>query len=1120
MKPTQRKDAIRNIRKRIVSYLSVGLVIMLGLGGFFTTSYMCEGLGAEASKFYADRDFEDFEIIESLGASEATVSKIVAEDGVIAAEGVMQSDGMLTTDSVKQNVTVMTLTEKVSVPEVTDGRLPSGQSECIIGEDLAETAGIVIGDKVGLSLTGLNMDDPLIKHEYTVTGLMRHPNFIRRKNIMAVCLPEEAFDSEITGGLYTRVFVRIEQPEGVDILSDEYFDQTADIRHRLEELTDELAADRAQEMKDEANAKIDEEWEKALAELTNAENEIEANEDKLYAKLADSLRQLKEAEKDLASERARALQEIRNAEALISAGEKRLRNGWAEYRSKKKQLDEAVAKYKSLYGNDIESDIESMNQLKDMLDRADTLFADYDETQELTPEQTEFVTDLAGWMTAHGDMLKRVYEFGGKEEVINLSKELAEKTEIDISDGFDPFLDLGEEELARLVQVISDGDILPDLYSTLSGKIDSILKMVKKLRDAQAQLAAAKKELEAGDRELAASKKELEAGKKELAEETAKARKKIKAGWNEYYSQKNKYESKLDEARALLAVNREEAEAKLREAKAEVDKIECSGILLDRRTNYSYMDLRDVLKSVNTTGLLFGLLFFIITAVVCFSTLTIIIEEQKQLVGTSKAFGFFKREVLGKYMVFGCSAAVTGCILGIASGIGLSSFAQAKFHDTGVYSFNQARSIITPGPTLIACAGMICVCILATIISCTDILKSPASVLMKGGSRKDNGNRRKASSKRGGSLYSRLIIRNMLDDKARVAVSIAVIAFSCLLIGTGISMKISFDKMPEKQLSDVFRYDLRVDMSDDVTDEQEKALCSILEKDDVSYMPAAYEAHLFRRGDMLDVLYVLCADTEVINDYVSVMADNHGTPAVIPEDGVLVQHRMDEAYGMSEGDSLTLIDSSLKEHETEIKGTFYNYAGKIIVTSPSGYKSIFGTDHEANCLYVNLDGKDAGKIRGDLLEVTDNISFSDADEFRSIFDSVSAIYNIIVLLMTGMAILISFMILANLANIFINRKKTELIVMRVNGFSVGQTIGYLAREAVITAAAGIILGVIAGALVAPIIIRSMMASDVQFYNVIHVNAWLIAAGLEALFALVVDATVFRKVKDLNLRDIA
>ena len=44
MKKTQVKDAVRNIRKRIVSYLSLCLVIMLGLGGMFTTSYMGAGL--------------------------------------------------------------------------------------------------------------------------------------------------------------------------------------------------------------------------------------------------------------------------------------------------------------------------------------------------------------------------------------------------------------------------------------------------------------------------------------------------------------------------------------------------------------------------------------------------------------------------------------------------------------------------------------------------------------------------------------------------------------------------------------------------------------------------------------------------------------------------------------------------------------------------------------------------------------------------------------------------------------------------------------------------------------------------------------------------------------------
>ena len=52
MKKTQRKDAFRNIRKRIVSYLSICLVIMLGLGGVFTTRYMDAGLVKQASDYY------------------------------------------------------------------------------------------------------------------------------------------------------------------------------------------------------------------------------------------------------------------------------------------------------------------------------------------------------------------------------------------------------------------------------------------------------------------------------------------------------------------------------------------------------------------------------------------------------------------------------------------------------------------------------------------------------------------------------------------------------------------------------------------------------------------------------------------------------------------------------------------------------------------------------------------------------------------------------------------------------------------------------------------------------------------------------------------------------------
>ena len=44
--------------------------------------------------------------------------------------------------------------------------------------------------------------------------------------------------------------------------------------------------------------------------------------------------------------------------------------------------------------------------------------------------------------------------------------------------------------------------------------------------------------------------------------------------------------------------------------------------------------------------------------------------------------------------------------------------------------------------------------------------------------------------------------------------------------------------------------------------------------------------------------------------------------------------------------------------------------------------------------------------------------------------------------------------------------------------------------------------------------------DLQFVRTTHVMAWVIAVGLEALFSIVINSFVFRKVKDLNFRDVA
>ena len=274
----------------------------------------------KATEYYAAHNFKDYDFVSSYGISEANLAKIKNADKVTDAEGVIQADGSISFDGNKRNVTIISLTERVSVPDVAEGRLPQGRDECMVGEDFAEVEGLKVGDKVKISLTGLtafkdkmkadmdmemDMDPetaaalgipaeeqkeekkeepPLYSKEFTVTGLMHHPDFLRRKSINTVTLPLSAFNSKATEGLYTRAFVRIEPPEKTGMFDEKYFKETAGTRKEFEALAEELEEDRTKEVKDQANKTIDEKWAEAEKKLSDAQTKVDEGEVELNNK--------------------------------------------------------------------------------------------------------------------------------------------------------------------------------------------------------------------------------------------------------------------------------------------------------------------------------------------------------------------------------------------------------------------------------------------------------------------------------------------------------------------------------------------------------------------------------------------------------------------------------------------------------------------------------------------------------------------------------------------------------------------------------------------------------------------------------------------------------------------
>ena len=82
MKKTQRIDSLRNIQKKIISYLSVCIIVMLGIGGFSTALLENNGIRNGALAYYDKVNFKDYELVSSLGFTAEDLDNIKKQEYV------------------------------------------------------------------------------------------------------------------------------------------------------------------------------------------------------------------------------------------------------------------------------------------------------------------------------------------------------------------------------------------------------------------------------------------------------------------------------------------------------------------------------------------------------------------------------------------------------------------------------------------------------------------------------------------------------------------------------------------------------------------------------------------------------------------------------------------------------------------------------------------------------------------------------------------------------------------------------------------------------------------------------------------------------------------------------
>lgn len=1134
MKKTQSKDNLRNIRKQWVSFLSIAVIAMLGVAVYLGIGYSAAALRRNGSDAFNRANFRDIEVISTLLLTQEDAETIAGVPGVADLEQVWQTGAKVRRGDEMSNVNVISATERINQPRLLDGRLPQTAAECAVERQLARQMGWQVGDSITVESSSGGTPQYLLGSRYQITGILEHPDhsFLSFPEKQYVVVTPDAFDADGLDGCFMKAEVVMDKQADVNRFGDDYHNAAAAVQQRIGDLADtriQIRADSVRAQIDENQAKLDEgraKLEEARAQLDDGWAQYEAGAEKLKngeAQLAASRLQLNSAKAQLDSgkrELADAEAQLSAAEAQLSAAEYQLDSGKAQLVSGWDQLESGKTTARDAIRSAIENRVGDISDYVNWAEPQAAPVGDSSADAYLFPitdtitldtrivldenikERLQSVAFPAAFLQAYADQV--------------WAQEGAASGLPDPATGYD---------LDKTKDLLTD-DIVTAV-APLKGNMGTLADACTKWNDGNAEYIAGEAQYQAGWNTYVRGSAQYQSGLAEYEAGLAKYKDglaKYNAGLAAYEAGKTELASsleKLENGEAEYAAGLaqyEDGVSQLEAAKATVSNLAANGrwLVLDGRGNAGFMQL--IIGSQNLSGLksTFALMFILVGALVIFATVSKMIDEQRTLVGTTKAVGFFNREIFAKYLLFGVSGTVIGVVLGmIAARFVMEPLALGGYDRYYTHSLN--RPVIAPVPTLAVLLAGVAVAWLAVWLACTRLLRTPAIRLMQAAV--PQGTKKAAGGSRSGSLYTRLILLNMRSDWRRVLVTIVSVAGCCALVVIGFTLQSAVSGTLRHQYGEIVAYDECVKFDPETNGDAQQSIAGLLRSAGASYAPL-YDADITYQLSGLETGELLCGDIDEIGTFYHLNDWKTGQPIAAADDGIFIQRRVAEMGRMDVGDTLEIAVGGTQTATVTVAGIYENYIGRAMVMDPVYYETVFGEKCTPNAFYVRYDDADDEALNKALRQVDGFESTVSADSDRAMFATATSVISSLVLLFIFMAAIMAGVVLMNLTNMYILQKKRELTIMRVNGFSTSEVISYVTRETILTTAAGILLGFALGSGVAYRIVRSMEQSFVQYDRSISFIAWALAAAITVVFTVLVNVVALRPVKHLKLTDVA
>ncbi len=690
-------------------------------------------------------------------------------------------------------------------------------------------------------------------------------------------------------------------------------------------------------------------------------------------------------------------------------------------------------------------------------------------------------------------------------------------------------------------------DEYTELEASLKEKVEELGEKRAQLRytsledEAQSAIDDAQEEIDEAEEELADGRSEIDSKQKELDEGLEKIEAQLNSlGMTTDLNAATERLELLGEVTLPLRgaiTEYQDGAAQLADARAELEEAEddlsdAKEELADAKEEASEIELKEwIVAGRNEVGDvrgvrtivdgLFGLsysmsvIFLLVAIIVCHAAITKMIDEQRMLIGAQKALGFRPGEILKHYMMYNTLSALLGIFMGYVLSVVIVELLvldiyKPKFLLGGVpLAFAWKAALLSAGICLF-------VFLAATYSVCAKLVRLPSTTLLRGevpvrGKRAFFENW-KCYKKL--NLYSRTMIKNVLNDKGRMMTTIMGVVGCISLLVICITLKLAMSNSSIWQFDRYFLYENRLvfDSSSGSAEDFEK----ILEEEDISFTRIHDKLENFRvdGGIWENGRIAAITDTEGLKDFMALEDIDTKEIIEVPSDGLLVSRRCAEEFGLSAGSAIEFMDSEGKVKEFRIAGVIEHYlAYHLFVTTESYFEETMGEAADP-CVFL-LKGDISG-LYEKVKDIDGFLSLKDNSEFDAESDTINPVIGICLLLSAAMSLLV----LLNQIVMHINRKARELAVMRINGYTLKETRAYIYKDNIILTVLGLLLGCGFGAGLAYVVVRAVEVGAIHNVRTPSILACLCGCAVVSLFAFIVNLIALRKIKYLNLTNVS